>query len=152
MEQHNDEKRIHTSQLLKELFKADSLRQYLQKHKDDKDPVPLHIYLQELCRAQGKLPADIIRKADLETSYGYQIFKGTRNPSRDTVLQLAFGFQATLNQAQSLLRYANMSTLYPRIKRDAVVIYCLQHKFALWDTQSILQELDLPMIGERKNG
>lgn len=152
MENNDREIKPHTSQLLKELFKADSLDQYLQNHKNDKEPAPLYVYLQELCREQGKLPADIIRKADLETSYGYQVFKGTRNPSRDTVLQLAFGFQATLNQAQTLLRYASMSPLYPRVKRDAVVIYCLQHKITLWDAQSILQELELPMIGERKNG
>jgi len=138
-----------TSQLLRELFKASSAEQYLHNHRHDPEPAPLNVYLHSLCTERGVLPAQIIRRANLETSYGYQIFKGTRNPSRDTVLQLAFGFGAGLPLAQELLRRAGMSQLYPRVKRDAVVIYCLLHELALLDAQSILQELALPMIGEK---
>ena len=140
--------KVNTSQLLRELFKAASLNHYLQNHKDDLEPVSLSVYLHSLCKEQDVLPAQIIRKANLETSYGYQIFKGTRNPSRDTVLRLTFGFQAKLPQAQELLRRAGMSQLYPRVKRDAVIIYCLLHKMDFLDAQSVLQELELPMIGE----
>lgn len=152
MEQSNQDRTPRTSQLLRELFKASSVTQYLNHHQQDLDPMPLAAYLQFLCHDQGKLPAEVIRKANLETSYGYQIFKGTRNPSRDTVLQLIFGFQATLPQAQELLRHAGMSPLYPKVKRDAVVIYCLHHNMSLLDAQSVLLELELPMIGEKKNG
>lgn len=138
-----------TSQLLRELFKAASMNHYLQSHKDDPEPAALCVYLHNLCREQGVLPAQIIRNANLENSYGYQIFKGTRNPSRDTVLRLAFGFRANLPQAQELLRRAGMNALYPRVRRDAVVIYCLFHKMDLLEAQGILQELKLPMIGEK---
>lgn len=146
------EKKTTTSQLLRDLFKATSPERYFQTHKNDPEPMPLHLYLQEQCRKLGKKPAHIIKLANLEPSYGYQVFKGTRKPSRDTVLQLAFGFEANLNQAQLLLRYANMSPLYPRVKRDAAIIYCLQHKKSLWDAENLLVELELPMIGERRHG
>lgn len=148
----NLEKKMKTSQLLKDLFKATTIEQYLDEHEEDCIQIPFYSYLRKLCLEKNLLPADVIKRANLETSYGYQIFKGKRNPSRDTVIQLAFGFEANFKQAQLLLRQANMSQLYPRVKRDAVVIYCLQHKMTLMDTQSILMELDLQIIGGKKNG
>lgn len=144
-------KKVNTSQLLRELFKAASPEKFLQQYEDDLDSTSLASHLQRLCQEKGILPADIIRKANLETSYGYQIFKGTRNPSRDVLLQIAFGFEMTINQAQTLLRYGKMSTLYPRVKRDAVIIYCLHHKMSLWDAQNLLIKMNLPIMGG-KNG
>ncbi len=100
-----------------------------------------------LCREQGLVPERIIKRANIERSFGHQLFKGTRNPSRDTVLQLAFGFAANVETAQELLRCAGMSLLYPRIKRDAAILYCLHHGMTIVETQSILHEMELPLIG-----
>ena len=58
--------------------------------------------------------------------------------------------EADLTQAQEMLRIARRSLLYPRIKRDAVIIYCLHNHLSLMDTQIILQDLELPLLGGRE--
>ena len=95
------------------------------------------------------MPEQLIRRANLEKSYGHQLFSGKRKPSRDTVLQLAFAMGADVASAQEMLKVARKSLLYPRIKRDTVIIYCLHNRVSLVDTEIILQDLGLPILGGR---
>jgi hypothetical protein len=99
------------------------------------------------------VPEHIIQRAGLEKSFGHQLFSGRRTPSRDTVLQLAFGFSLSVTDTQELLKVARKSPLYPRVKRDSAIIYRLYHGKSFVDTQIILHDLDLPILGDggRKN-
>jgi len=111
-----------------------------------------HEYISSLCAEQKEVPEHIIQRAGLEKSFGHQLFSGRRSPSRDTVLQLAFGFSLTLNETQELLKIARKSPLYPRVKRDSAIIYCLCHHISFVEAQIILYDLDLPILGGgRKN-
>ena len=104
-------------------------------------------YITALCAGRGLVPQRVITKADLENSYGHQLFKGSRKPSRDTVIKLAFGFDADLELTQEMLKYSRTVPLYPRVKRDAVLIYCLKHRLSLLEAQALLQELEMPLLG-----
>ena len=145
-----DTNRISTDELLALLFKERSLEHFLQRSESAYLTSSFGDYLNRWCRQQLIVPEQVIRRANLEKSYGHQLFSGKRNPSRDTVLQLAFAMQADLTQAQEMLRIARRSLLYPRIKRDAVIIYCLHNHISLVDTQIILQDLELPPLGGRE--
>ena len=145
-----DKNRISTDELLALLFKERSLEHFLQRSESAYLTSSFGDYLNRWCRQQLIVPEQVIRRANLEKSYGHQLFSGKRNPSRDTVLQLAFAMQADLTQAQDMLRIARRSLLYPRIKRDAVIIYCLHNHISLVDTQIILQDLELPPLGGRE--
>lgn len=111
---------------------------------------PFCVYITQLCKELGEVPEHIIRRANIERSYGHQIFRGSRNPSRDTVLQLAFGFGTGVEEAQELLKYAGKNALYPRVKRDAALIYCLRDHFTIVETQRVLHEMGLPLLGAGK--
>lgn len=138
---------IRTSVLFKLLFKAPNLEQFMQKNAEEMKLKSFSEYITELCKEQGEVPEHIIRRANIERSFGHQIFRGARKPSRDTVLQLAFGFNADVDTAQELLKYARMSALYPRVKRDTVIIYCLHNRLPMMETQRGLHEMGLPLIG-----
>ena len=145
-----DNGRISTDELLALLFKERNLEHFLQRNESAYLTASFSDYLNDWCRKHLQVPEQIIRRANLDKSYGHQLFNGKRNPSRDTVLQLAFAMQADLRQAQEMLRAARRSPLYPRIKRDAVIIYCLHNRVSLTDTQIILQDLELPLLGGRE--
>lgn len=145
-----DNGRISTDELLALLFKERNLEHFLQRNESAYLTASFSDYLNDWCRKHLQVPEQVIRRANLEKSYGHQLFSGKRNPSRDTVLQLAFAMQADLRQAQEMLRAARRSLLYPRIKRDAVIIYCLHNRVSLTDTQIILQDLELPLLGGRE--
>jgi hypothetical protein len=72
---------------------------------------------------------------------------GTRQPSRDKVLQLAFGLRLTVDEAQRLLRAADKSPLYPRLKRDAVVLFALNKSLSILETQNLLSGEGLTPLG-----
>ncbi len=46
-------------------------------------------------------------------------------------------------------KIARKSLLYPRIKRDTVIIYCLYDHISLVDTEIIPADLNLPALGGR---
>lgn len=144
-----EERCISTDELLALLFKERSLEQFLQRNESAYLSMTFADYLSAWCRKHQAVPEQLIRQANLEKSFGHQLFSGKRNPSRDTVLQLAFAMQADVAQAQEMLKIAGKSTLYPRIKRDTVIIYCLHNRIPLVDAEIILEDLGLPLLGGR---
>ncbi|MCE5234717.1 MAG: hypothetical protein LLF87_01505 [Eubacteriales bacterium] len=136
-----------TSALWEQLFKASSVEHFLGQNEGDIGLLPFSEYIGELCKQRGEAPERVIKRANIERSFGHSIFRGDRNPSRDTVLQLAFGFGADMDLAQALLKHAGHSPLYPRVPRDVVVGYCLFHGTSFLETQRILMELGLPLVG-----
>ena len=143
-------KALPTSALWEQIFKASSVDEFYEQHENEIGLPPFSEYITSLCKQRGEVPEHIIKKANIERAFGHAIFRGDRNPSRNTVLQLAFGFDADVDMAQSLLKHAGHSALYPRVPRDAAIIYCLFHKMSFVDAQHILLELDLPLMGGAK--
>ncbi|MBP8614255.1 MAG: hypothetical protein KBI40_05295 [Firmicutes bacterium] len=141
---------VTTSTLFHLLFKTPSIGDFVQHNAEQMRLPSFSEYISGLCVKRGEVPERIIKRANIERSFGHQLFKGTKKPSRDTVLQLAFGFQADVDAAQTLLKHAGMSPLYPRVKRDAAILYCLHHHFTVVETQSVLHDMNLPLIGGRK--
>ncbi len=79
-----------------------------------------------------------VRMADLNETFGYQIFTGARNPSRDKVLQIAFAMALTLRETNRALRAAGTSSLNPKCRRDAIIIFCIGQGCSL---QKVNEEL-----------
>lgn len=138
-----------TSALWDQLFKAPDLESFMAGNESDLGLEPFHVFISRLCAQRGEVPERVIKRSDIERSFGHQIFRGSRRPSRDTVLQLAFGFGADVELAQELLRHSGHSLLYPRVKRDVAIGYCLHHSIGLVEAQAALMELGLPLIGAR---
>ena len=59
---------------------------------------------------------------------------------------LCFGMGLSLRETQSFLKKCTYSELYPRNRRDAVVIFCLQHDCSIMETNDILYEYSLPVF------
>jgi len=140
-------KQLPTSALWEQIFKASSVDEIICQNDNETEMPSFSEYISSLCKQRGDVPERIIKKANIERSFGHAIFRGDRNPSRNTVLQLAFGFDADVDLAQSLLKHAGHSPLYPRVPRDAVISYCLYHHMSFMNTQHILLELNLPLMG-----
>ncbi len=146
-------KATRTSTLLHRLFKAPNLDEFLHNNVNTPQFPEFHLYISELCKQTGQVPEQIIKRAMIDRTYGHQIFNGTRRPSRDKVILLAFGFGLNVDATQELLKMAQKSTLYARIMRDAAILRCLNDRMDVIRTQSILQTLGLTLLGgEDKHG
>jgi len=139
---------IDTTAMMKRLFRTTHLKAFLQNHEETFQQTTFSDYIQKLCAEKQLVPEHVIKKSGIDRTYGHQLFNGLRKPSRDKVIQLAFGFPLDVEETQELLKIADKSMLYPKIKRDAVILYCLKNGASFFDAQATLQDLSLPMIGK----
>ena len=135
-----------TTTLLKKLVNGKSLQGVLDSEAESFAETPLSEYLRRLCEERDVVPEQIIKKAQIDRTYGHQLFNGTRNPSRDKLIQLAVGFELSLEETQTLLKKAGKSMLYPKIKRDAVCIYGISHGMNVMELQELLLSVDVPLL------
>lgn len=140
-------KEKHTSTLFLELEKNGTFAKFAEVNEESFIQSDFAEYISLLSMEKEMTPIQIIKNAQIDRVYGHQLFSGVRKPSRDKVLQLAFGFGLSLEETQKLLRMADKSSLYPKIKRDAAIIYGLNNRMQISEMQEFLFSLDLPVIG-----
>ena len=125
-----------TEGLLDELLSAPNLEAYLDSH--DFGKRTLSEYLQRLLEEKHLERAQVVRMANLNETFGYQIFKGERNPSRNKVLQIAFAMALSLRETNRALSAAGVNALNCKNRRDAIIIFCIDRGCSL---QKVNEEL-----------
>ena len=137
-----------TNTLLKKLVNGKSLQGVLDSEAGNFAEISLSEYLRRLCEERDMVPEQVIKKAQIDRTYGHQIFNGTRIPSRDKLIQIAFGFGLSMDETQKLLKSAGKSALYPKFKRDAAIIFGLSHHMDMMEMQYLLTSIEVPLLGE----
>ena len=101
-------------------------------------------------KRHGFSATDVIKESRFERSYFYHLLSGhKKNPSRNTVIRIAFCIHATLDETQQLLRLASTGMLYPKILRDAALIYAIEKNYSMQEANHLLLSLDLaPLFQE----
>lgn len=136
-----------TEELLNELLSSASPAEFIESH--DPQSRALADYLQQLLDERGLERKDVVRAANVDTTYGYMIFKGTRQrPNRDIVLQIAFAMGLTVRETDRLLQAAGASRLYCKNRRDAIIVFCLDRGATLSQTNEELFRLGEPTLGD----
>lgn len=103
--------------------------------------LPFHKYLNTLISERNMTVTEFGVKTFLSRSFTYQIFSGDRIPSRDIILRAALALNISLDETQRLLKLADRGALYPKIKRDAVIIYGINNRSGLYETDEMLVSL-----------
>ena len=88
----------------------------------------------------------IIEESGIERIYCYQIFNGKKHPSRNKILALIFALGAEIDEAQRLLYLGGVNKLYPRDKRDSIIIFAIENKKTLNETDEMLFDKCLKTI------
>ena len=103
-----------TEDLLKRLLDAQTPEEYLDQGEtlDRQLSDYLHALLDE---HDGMTRADVYRAAKLNPTFVYDMFQGKCLPKRDNAIMLAFG-----------LRLAGVSELWPKNRRDAIILWCVE--------------------------
>lgn len=114
-----------TEELLERLLAAASPEAYLDEGLTvDRD---LPEYLHELLAEKGLKRSEVIRASGLNGTFVYDAFKGKTRLGRDNAVMLALGMGCSLVETQRLLRLDGVSELWPKVRRDAVIIWCIEH-------------------------
>lgn len=139
---------VSTNTLLNRLKGGKDFRNFMDENKNDFERRTLPVYLNKLCEERQLIPSEVIRRSQIERTYGHQIFNGTRAPSRDKLIQIALGLGLSLEETQALLKIARRSMLYAKIERDAACIFGILHGMSVMEVQDLLASVNLSLLGE----
>ena len=129
--------RISTSRLLTMIRGARSFQEATAYHAVTPDP-RFHETLYEMMELKGLTARDMIRKTGIERSYFYHILSGQKTPGRNMVLRIGFCLSLNLKEMNRLLQLSGTAPLYPRIRRDASLIFALQNHYSMSEANDLL--------------
>ena len=112
-----------TSDLQAELMSAPSIDSYIKKNESYFSDQSVARMLKEVYDTRDLTKAALARRAGISEVYLHQVFSGRRNPSRSRLLCLCFGLNASLEETQELLKQCGFAQLYPKDRRDAIILY-----------------------------
>ena len=128
-----------TDELLKRLLASKTVDSYLKSAEMPDATLP--DYLFELLHKRKLKRADVMRGSGLNGTVVYDIFSGKSRPGRDHAVMLALGLKADLPETQRILRLAGVAELWCKHRRDAVLIWCIEHGLTRADTDDELYRL-----------
>ena len=129
-----------TDELNHEIRNATDMEDYLKRNKGN-------MITSSLSEQKGIKKADVVRGSLLDRAYVYQIFSGEKTPSRDKLIAIAFGLKLSDDETQKMLKISGNRELYARDKRDALILFALQHKKTIWYTNELLFSHNLTVLG-----
>lgn len=127
-----------TDDLREELMSAPSLDKFIQENEDNFHTESMVELLNHLFSQRDISKAALAKNAGMSEVYLHQVFSGRRNPSRNRLLCLCVGLSATLEETQELLRQCGLAELYPKDKRDAILIFGFLHSMTLFEINDTL--------------
>lgn len=137
-----------TKELLEAMKTSKNYYEYLENNRDSinsgkmKPGRALTVLLSDC----GKKKAAVIARSNVEKHYAYQIFEDKKTPSRDKMIMLCIGMELSYEQTNTLFKVTGYSPLYAKDLRDNIIIYSLENKINVVDTNYLLDEKNLPIL------
>lgn len=112
-----------TNNLRRELMETATLDQFLSENQDNFNRDSICELLNRLFQKRRISKATLAKQSGMSEVYLHQVFSGRRSPSRNRLLCLCFGLNASLEETQELLKQCGFAQLYPKDRRDAIILY-----------------------------
>lgn len=137
-----------TTELENQLTQADDIDAVLDNNSSNIPIMDLSQYLDYLLEIHNLSKAKVIAESNIERTYCYHIFDGTKNPNRLKVLALALAMKLDIKEVQRLLYYAHHEKLYVKNEWDKIIFFAINKKLSVTSTNIILSDLGMtPLLG-----
>ena len=121
-----------TNDLYQELNQTSHIDKYLKDNDEFLIDSTLSDYLCNKFSQMNLSKSSVLKNADINEIYGYQILSGKRSPSRNKLISICIGAGFSLEETNEVLRVAEYSPLYPKLKRDSIIIFGIQNNQSIW--------------------
>ena len=125
-----------TDEFLNEIVSSKRVESFL--HDGPEERKELSVFLTQRLDEKGLKKIDIIKAAQLNETFGYQIFSGSRKPSRNYILALGLAMGLDVHDLRFALCCGDAGDLYAKNRRDAIIIFCASHGYSLLQTDEEL--------------
>lgn len=108
------DREITTNTLVQKIAEGREFHRVIEDSRGHFTEITVSEYLTGLCTQRNLVPEQVIKKAQIDRTYGHQLFNGTGVPSRDKLLQLSIGMELDLKETQQLLKTAGKVFCMPK--------------------------------------
>ena len=88
----------------------------------------------------GYSKSNIINKSDFSYCYFYDVINGRKIPGRDKIIRLILTMHLSVDECQEALRISGRSALYPRIRRDAIILFAISNRYSIYQLSELLAD------------
>lgn len=88
----------------------------------------------------GYSKSNIINKSDFSYCYFYDVINGRKIPGRDKIIRLILTMKLSVDECQEALRISGRSALYPRIKRDSIILFAISNGLSIYQLSELLAD------------
>lgn len=106
------------------------------------------VFFDDLFEITNQKKSEVIRKANIPRTYAYQILEGRRIGKRDYYILIAIAMHLDLRTTQRMLAITCCGALHPLIKRDAAIIFALNHGYSNEETYDFMNGLGLMTLDD----
>ena len=132
---------ITTDELIKSLSeKHCSLDWFFTDNDDSFVIVDVKAFWENLIEKSGRSKSNIINKADFSYCYFYDIINGRKMPTKDKVVRLTLAMKLSVSDCQAALKLSGRSALYPRVRRDSILIYAIENRLTTFRCDELLSK------------
>ena len=133
-----------TAEIANQIKNAKSPEELLPDVDNSLPPLTLAQYLNSLLTERKLKKSQLALAAGIDASYCCHLLDGTKKTTaRPRLLAIACALSLSEKETRRLPYYAGQPQLYPRVPWDAAVIYALQNKLTVIETNLMLEQLHL---------
>ena len=105
-------------------------------------------HFEKIFKEKNLKKSTVIKNADLDRTYAYEILRGDKKPSRNKILQICIGANLSLEETNKALKIGDCGELYPKILRDSILIFAINKKLDIIKVNDLLYSYNELSLGE----
>lgn len=105
------------------------------------EKITLQEFLANALESSPLTQAQAIKKAEINETFGWQIFHGQRRASKDNLIKIALALGLSGKETNRLLAAGEAPALYIKNRRDAILYFALDHSYSIMETNDALYRL-----------
>lgn len=133
-------KKKSTDELMSQLTKNTNIDRYVKENESSFVNTPLSEMLNKIAQDKHIVKSEAFKRAEINDIYGYQLFSGNRRPSRDKLIALCIGMKLNLEETQNILKCSEFAQLYPKLKRDSIIISGINQEKSVFEINQVLYQ------------
>ena len=130
-----------TEDLLEELQNENcKIDEYLKENGESFVYDKIKDFWETAIEKSGYSKSNIINKSDFSYCYFYDVINGRKIPGRDKIIRLILTMHLSVDECQEALRISGRSALYPRIRRDAIILFAISNGYSIYQLSELLAD------------
>jgi len=138
---------VTTIELTNKLKEYDNIDDFMQENANEFDEDGFRRFLDEMLQRKGLNATKLATESGVSVPYTLDLFKGRKHrPRKDMLIRLAFGLSLNLSETNRLLTLGGVSELRSKLRRESIIIFCLDKGYDVEKVDELLAQYNLEVI------